>query len=52
MSRIPRLCGCAEVYQHLESGTSYTFSLKSGTDGQTGRGCFMFKGKQVNDNKR
>ena len=42
-----RLTECEEVWKHLEDGGKYTLLAKSGTDGQTGRGSFCFKGKKV-----
>lgn len=47
-----RLAECGEVWDTLVDGGNYTLLAKSGTDGQSGRGSFCFKGKKVNDNKR
>ena len=43
---------CEEVSEHLQDGVHYTLLVKMGTDGQSGRGSFSWKGKKHNDNKR
>ena len=42
---------CEEVEEHLVDGALYTLMVKSGTDGQSGRGNFAWKDKTVSDNK-
>ena len=43
---------CTEVAEHLVDGGQYCLLVKSGTDGQSGRGSYSWKGKKVEDNKR
>ena len=42
---------CEEVEKDLVDGGLYTLMVKSGTDGQSGRGNFAWKDKTVSDNK-
>ena len=50
-----RLLACSEVSEYLEDGAEYELLLKSGNDGQSGRGSFSHKPKEgvkkVNDDK-
>ena len=43
---------CGEIFDYLQDGGKYTFNLKSGLDGQSGRGSYAIKGKKVDENKR
>ena len=50
-----RLLACSEVCEYLEDGAEYELLLKSGNDGQSGRGNFSHKPKEgvkkVNDDR-
>ena len=39
------------MLENLEDNQTYTFLVKSGTDGQNGRGKYAVRGKTVDDNK-
>ena len=46
-----RLLLCDDIKERLVDGQTYKFLIKTGSDGQTGRGNYSFKGKQINDDK-